>query len=197
MACFVTVKSRSAIRNSATPSAMKQAEIRAAYTRFPVVSIGAEYLVMGHLMRRNILTYKAPPNNEGYDLICIHPNPRQRRPKQIRVQVKSRLMTDHGWGFPIKERTLSAFDFVVAAFMNVGYFFNKRNRLGCRAGRCEPVFYTLPASFVSKHHDATSSWEKVNLKGLDIEHFRNEEGFEQIARALKIPYPSKPGARAD
>lgn len=21
----------------------------------------------------NILTYKAPPNNEGYDLICIHP----------------------------------------------------------------------------------------------------------------------------
>jgi hypothetical protein len=28
-------------------------------------------------MRRNILTYKAPPNNEGYDLICIHPDPRR------------------------------------------------------------------------------------------------------------------------
>jgi len=46
---------------------------------------------MGHLRRRNILTYKAPPNNEGYDLICIHPDPRRRRSRQIRVQVKSRL----------------------------------------------------------------------------------------------------------
>jgi len=43
---------------------------------------------MGHLMRRNILTYKAPPNNEGYDLICIHPDPRKVT-RQIRVQVKS------------------------------------------------------------------------------------------------------------
>jgi hypothetical protein len=42
--------------------------------RFPVISRGAEHLVMGYLMRRNILTYTAPPNNEGYDLICIHPN---------------------------------------------------------------------------------------------------------------------------
>jgi len=41
------------------------------WLRLPVVSAGAEYLVMGLLMRRNILTYKAPPNNEGYDLIYI------------------------------------------------------------------------------------------------------------------------------
>ena len=47
----------------------------AKFTRFPVVSLGAEHLVMGYLMRRNILAYKAPPNNEGYDLICIHPDP--------------------------------------------------------------------------------------------------------------------------
>lgn len=39
------------------------------WLRLPVVSAGAEFLVMGHLMRRNILTYKAPPNNEGYDLM--------------------------------------------------------------------------------------------------------------------------------
>jgi hypothetical protein len=30
---------------------------------------------MGYLMRRNILAYKAPPNKEGYDLICIQPDP--------------------------------------------------------------------------------------------------------------------------
>jgi hypothetical protein len=49
------------------------------WLRLPVVSAGAEHLVMGYLMRRNILTYKAPPNNEGYDLICIHPDPRYNR----------------------------------------------------------------------------------------------------------------------
>lgn len=49
------------------------------FTRYPVISHGAEYLVMGNLMRRDILTYKAPPQNEGYDLICIHPNPPEER----------------------------------------------------------------------------------------------------------------------
>ena len=61
--------------------------------RLPVVAHGAEFLVQGFLMRRNILTYKAPPNNEGYDLICINPDPRKVT-KQIRVQVKSRYATD-------------------------------------------------------------------------------------------------------
>jgi hypothetical protein len=46
------------------------------WLRLPVVTAGSEHLVMGHLMRRNILTYKAPPGNEGYDLICLHPDPR-------------------------------------------------------------------------------------------------------------------------
>ncbi|HEY3042486.1 MAG TPA: hypothetical protein VGJ39_00570 [Vicinamibacterales bacterium] len=44
--------------------------------RLPVVSAGAEYLVMGLLMRRHILTFQAPRNNEGYDLIAIHPDPK-------------------------------------------------------------------------------------------------------------------------
>jgi len=63
------------------------------FARFPVVSLSAEYLVMGYLLRRNILTYKAPPGNEGYDLICIHPDPRKAA-RQVRVQVKSRMATD-------------------------------------------------------------------------------------------------------
>jgi hypothetical protein len=63
------------------------------FLRFPVISHGAEFLVQGYLMRRNILAYKAPPNNEGYDLICIRPDPRKTK-KQVRVQVKSRYQTD-------------------------------------------------------------------------------------------------------
>ena len=86
------------------------------FLRFPVVTAGAEYLVMGSLMRRNILTYKAPPGNEGYDLICIHPDPRHAPRKeekpQVRVQVKSRYQSDCDRGFPVKEVSLDAFDFL-------------------------------------------------------------------------------------
>jgi hypothetical protein len=42
------------------------------FFRLPIVSAGAEHLVMGYLIRRNILAYKVPPNNQDYDLICIH-----------------------------------------------------------------------------------------------------------------------------
>jgi hypothetical protein len=69
------------------------------FFRLPVVSHGAEFLVQGYLMRRNILTYKAPPNNQGYDLICIHPDP-TKVTKQVRVQVKSRYASDCRPGIP-------------------------------------------------------------------------------------------------
>jgi hypothetical protein len=164
--------------------------IRQAFTRFPVVSHGAEFLVMGYLMRRNILAYKAPPNNEGYDLICIHPNPRERH-RPIRVQVKSRLATDSDRGFPIKRRTFDAFDYVIVAFLNIGYFFGKARRYSCKDGACDPEFYTFPVSFIREHHNAASSWEKVRTAGLDIDRFKNERGFEQIARDLRIPYPQR------
>jgi hypothetical protein len=160
------------------------------FTRYPVISLGAEHLAMGLLLRRNILTYKAPPNNEGYDLICIHPNPRVSA-RQIRVQVKSRLATDSDRGFPVKAASLDAFDFLIVAFLNVGYFHHKARTLGCRAGAQEPLLYTFPASFVRRHHVSSSSWEKVQTRGLNIERYKNYDGFEQIARVLRIPYPEK------
>lgn len=92
--------------------------------RYPVISLGAEHLVIGHLMRRNILAYKAPPNNEGYDLICIHPDPR-RIAEQIRVQVKSRYQTDCDRAFPVKEKTFEAFDYLIVVFLNNGYYYKK------------------------------------------------------------------------
>ena len=66
--------------------------------RLPVLSAGAEYFVMGWLMRRNILVYKAPQNYEGYDLIAVHPDPRRQPAKgeraQVLIQVKSRFQSD-------------------------------------------------------------------------------------------------------
>ncbi len=158
--------------------------------RFPVISHGAEFLVQGYLMRRNILTYKAPPNNEGYDLICIHPEPR-RLTRQIRIQVKSRYATDSDRGFPVKERTFGAFDFLIVAFLNIGHFLGKR-ALGCLEGRKEPEFYTFPVSFIKQHHDKSSTWEKVHLAGLNIDRYKGDLGFERIAKKLKVNYPSRP-----
>lgn len=164
------------------------------WLRLPVVSLGAEYLVMGHLMRRNILTYKAPPNNEGYDLICIHPDPR-RVPKpgelaQVRVQVKSRYATDCDRGFPVKEASFEAFDFLVVAFLNIGNFYGRHDGTD---GAREPEFFTLPNEFIRKHHDKSASWQKVKLHKLaeEIKPFAGETGFEQIAQALGIPKPRK------
>lgn len=164
------------------------------FLRLPVVSAGAEHLVMGYLMRRNILAYKAPPNNEGYDLICIHPDPRH-QPKgdelaQVRVQVKSRYATDCDRGFPVKEASLDAFDFLIVAFLNIGKFYGRNDGT---TGEQEPEFYTLPNDFIRQHHDATSSWEKVRLKSLqaEIEQFKDGLGFELIADRLGISRPRK------
>ena len=156
--------------------------------RLPVVALSAEYLVIGHLMRRNILAYKAPPNNEGYDLICIHPDPRQSS-GQVRVQVKSRYQTDCDRGFPVKERTFDAFDFLVIAFLNIGWFYTNKP---VRDGYAEPEFYTLPVDFVRRYYrHSASGWEKVLTNGLDLSAYRNERGFEQVAEALGIAYPSR------
>jgi hypothetical protein len=52
------------------------------WLRIPVVKAGAEYLVMGYIMRRNRLTYQEPLYNEGYDIVCIHPDPRYKSKKK-------------------------------------------------------------------------------------------------------------------
>lgn len=54
------------------------------FLSLPVVSAGAEFLFMGLVMRRNILAYMAPPNNEGYDLVFIHPDLRHQPPHHTR-----------------------------------------------------------------------------------------------------------------
>jgi hypothetical protein len=164
------------------------------FLRFPVVSEGAEYLVMGHLMRRNILTYKAPPLNEGYDLICIHPDPRHHPRKgelaQVRVQVKSRYQTDSDRGFPVKAASINAFDFVVVVFLNIGEFFGGKDG---STGNDTPEFYTLPRKFIRRFHDAKSSWEKVRLRGREerLRRYKDELGFEQIAETLGVGRPTR------
>ncbi len=160
----------------------------------PVVSAGAEYLVMGNLMRRNILTYKAPERNEGYDLICIHPEPRYKHKKnessQVRIQVKSRYATDCDRGFPVKDKSFGAFDFLIIVFLNIGKFYGKNDG---SSGKEDIEFYTLPNKFIRKHHNKSSGWQKVRLRKLqnEIEQYKNEKDFELIAKELGIKKPLK------
>src|SRR5262249_35081253 len=135
-----------------------------------------------------------PPGNQGYDLICIHPDPRH-RPKeselaQVRVQVKSRYATDCDRGFPVREASLDAFDFLIVVFQNIGNFFGKNTGL---TGEKEPEFYTLPNLVIRQHHEITTSWQKVRLRnlGAELEQYKNGLGFELIAKALGVQRPLK------
>ena len=74
-------------------------------------------------------------------------------------------------------------------FLNIGYFY--RRYITSISGRKEPEFYTFPIDFIKKHHDKTTSWEKVMTRGLDIEKYKNDAGFELIAVDLGIDYPSR------
>lgn len=156
--------------------------------RLPVVALSAEYLVIGHLMRRNILAYKALPNNEGYDLIRIHPEPCQTG-GQVRVQVKSRYATDCDRGFPVKAKSLDGFDFLVVVFLNIGWFYSKKP---VPDGYRSPDFYTLPVAFIREHHRiADSGWETVMTTGLDFDAYRDGKRFDRIVEAVQIEYPDR------
>lgn len=156
--------------------------------RLPVVSLGAEYMAMAYLLRRNILTYKAPPNNEGYDLICIHPDTKKQS-KALRIQVKSRYQSDSDRGFLVKDKSFDSFDYLIVVFLNIGFYFkNKPVKEGMR----EPEIYVLPNTFIRDHHKITKSgWQRVLTKNLDIDQYKNDLGIEMIARELKISYPEK------
>ena len=147
--------------------------------RFPVLAHGAESLVQGYLMRRNILTYQAPRNNEGYDLICIHPNPRK-KVKPVRVQVKSRYQIDCDRSIVVPKKSGDACDFVVAVLLNVGYFYRKRE-----GEKREPEFFTLPAAWVEQHRNKRSSWGKLSLDQRGVDRFKGDKGFE-------LMYPIRP-----
>jgi len=156
--------------------------------RLPVVSLGAEYLAIGYLMRRNVLAYKAPPNNQGYDLICIHPDPIKSE-KVVRVQVKSRYQTDCDRSFPVKDTTFDSFDYLMVVFLNIGYFFTKSARVD---GKHDLEIYTIPKKVIEdNHYTPISGFQKARLGKLDLSPYKDSIGIELIAKELDVKYPSR------
>ena len=162
--------------------------------QLPIVAESAENLVMGYLMRRNILTFKAPPKNEGYDLIAIHPDPKHIAKKAkfplIRIQVKSRYATDCNKSFMVKEKSFKGFDYLIAVFLNIGKFGGKNNG---SSGAKNIEFYTLPRKLIKKYHYKSGKWEKETLHPYlkELEKYKDEAGFELIAKALGVKKPQK------
>ncbi len=158
------------------------------FRRLPLMHQAAEHLVMGYLLRRNVFVYKAPENNEGYDLLCIHPNPR-RTSRVVRVQVKSRYQTDGDGSVPVKKATFAAFDFLVIALLNVGsYYSESRNPV---RGRRAPEFITLPRRIALRYYrEVKSGMNSVRTQGLDLTPYLNERGFDLVAKAIGVRYPN-------
>lgn len=158
----------------------------------PVVSLSAEYLVTGHLLRRNILTYRAPPNNQGYDLLCTHPDPAFAT-KTLRIQVKSRYQTDCDRSVPVRTDSFQCFDYLVIVFLNVGLFFGPDVKNADNgAFRSDVEYFVLPNHEALKLlRPVKSGFSKVHLPRCGLGGFRDEEGIELIARDLRVSYPSR------
>jgi hypothetical protein len=59
-----------------------------------------------------------------------------------------------------------------------------------RDGYRAAEFYTFPREWIQDHHRVTKSgWQKVHTKGEALDDFKDERGFERIARDLGIDYP--------
>lgn len=77
--------------------------------------------------------------------------------------MKSRNATDNDGSVIVNPKTYDAFDFLIAAFLNIGNFLSRKSR-GVEEGRCAPEFYTFPAGFVREHRNKASKWGKISLK---------------------------------
>ena len=149
----------------------------------------AEQLVSAFCLRRNIMTFPAPPRNEGYDLVCVHSDPRKVS-NAIRVQVKSRYQTDSNSFFDFNPKSIGAFNYLAAVYLNVGFYYSKTK--SAPNGLKEAMVFIIPHDYVKEHYIRHPSRPGIKLSrnDLSLNQFLCPGGLEQIANDLKIPYPN-------
>ncbi|MEO6079479.1 MAG: hypothetical protein ABIQ86_06860 [Steroidobacteraceae bacterium] len=110
-------------------------------------SVGAEFLVLGHLLIEGISAFKSYTNMKGYDLIAANAE----KNLSARVQVKSRWRSK-AEGFIINNLDC---DFVVLALLNRG---SKDGKVTPQA----PEFFVIPLEVV-RGLPRTADWGKVSF----------------------------------
>lgn len=102
----------------------------------------------------------------------------------------SNCAPDCGRGFPVKDKTLDPFEDWIVAILNIDNFYGNNHS---STGSPEPETSTLSVAFVRDHHVHPAPAEKMRMKplGEEIQLFKNEEGFEQIAKGHGVWRPRK------
>lgn len=132
---------------------------------------GAEYLVLGELLRRRIQAFITSQNFEAYDIVAVNPE----NNKNVRIQVKSRF-SDTDCGFPIKKKNA---DFVVFVRLNIKKL-NKENEFDYSN---YPEIFILPMAVVQRYK-SNDGWEKCLVR--KIPNYSNYiNNWELIKKKLK------------
>jgi hypothetical protein len=142
-------------------------------------SEGAEFLVLGHLLIRGVHATKAYTRYPGWDILASNPE----TGKTCRIQVKARLRTDYGGGFPIKNFDA---EFVVHVALNRGYL---RPRSDGDSGERAPEFFVLPMSIVQSACEGAEKWgdsSKVYMRRSIPNHERYRDAWGLVLRRLGI-----------
>lgn len=117
---------------------------------------GAEFLVLGQLLLRKVVAYKAYMNFPGYDLLAV--NPSQHR--VCRIQVKSRIHSGAA-GFPLKNFDC---EFLIFTALNRGKP-SKNAESTVAVPPSEPEFYVFPIDVLKQVH-RDGNFPKVLLKDI-------------------------------
>ena len=129
----------------------RPAKIKSTASQNNLRAEGAEFLVLGNLLIRDIQSTKAYTRFPGWDILAVD----QDSGKQARIQVKSRWATDSS-NFLMRNFEC---DFVVLVYLNRGFNFNKRNHQA--DGVREPQYWIFPTTYlesvlqtdISQSHD--------------------------------------------
>jgi len=127
---------------------------------------GAEYLVLGHLLRFKIQSFITSQNYEDYDIVATNPE----KKKSIKIQVKSRFK-ESDTSFPIKK---FGAEVVVFVKLNCG---RRKEGVLTYEYRKQPEFYIFPMALCEKYNHG-GEWHKVHIKEFpDYEKYKDNWGL--------------------
>ncbi|MDD3976507.1 MAG: hypothetical protein PHN22_05080 [Candidatus ainarchaeum sp.] len=149
---------------------MKEDKVKKPKLKTQLESAGAEYLVLGELLRRRIQAFIVSQNFEAYDIVAVN----TKKNLSVKIQVKSRFIAKAN-GFPIHK---IGTDFVVFVRLNI----TKKTNGGFNYSE-SPEFFILPILEVKKKK-SSDKYEKANFKKTFLEQYKNK--WDLINKELKM-----------